>query len=637
MKLRLLILFFITSLSANAQQNYAASLIPKELLPYASSVVRDDETSVEIKDLDNVIYHYKKVITVLNKNGDDDVEIIVAHNKFNIIRYIKGAVYDEFGKQTDKFSESKFEDVNAEDGFSLYDDTKVKHYKPTAVSYPYTVEYEYEIHSKESLDLGSWEPNPGTEIAVEKSSYTINCKPDFNIRYKEINMPSVRNIVTDANTGFKTYSWQVNDLKAIKPEPYEPNSNKYLSMVKFAPEKFSYGGMNGTYNNWNELGKWIYDHLLVDRRDIPAETIAHVQQITADIADPKLKAKKIYEYIQGKTHYINVTIGIGGVQPMLASDVDKQNYGDCKALVNYTQTLLKAVNIDSYYCIVTGDHYMKTSMMSDFSSLEQGNHIILCIPFKNDTTWCDCTNQTIPFGYLGSFTDDRTVLACTPEGGKLLHTPRYTAADNLESRKADFVLNADGSLSGEMTTAFKGVKYEYRDYVIEQSQTERFKSIQEIYPITNLDIQKLEYKQDKSLDPVTTESIVLKATEYASTDNGRITFLPNSANRVYRSPKRVINRKTDVYINEGYTDEDEIIYTLPTGYHSEYTPPEVAIKKPFGSFTATSTIKDGKLVYKRKLQLIDGTYPKNTYDDLVDFFQSVVDADASTVTLIKNN
>lgn len=635
MKLRLLILFFITSLSANAQQNYAASLIPKELLPYASSVVRDDETSVEIKDLDNVIYHYKKVITVLNKNGDDDAEIVIWHNKMRTIKYIKGFVYNELGKQIDKFSDSKFEDVNAQDGFSLYDDTKVKHYKPTAADYPYTVEYEYEVHEKQSLNLGSWEPNPGTGIAVEKSAYTITCKPDFNIRYKEINMPSVRNIVTDANTGFKTYSWQVNDLKAIKPEPYEPNSNKYLSMVKFAPEKFSYGGMNGTYTNWNELGKWIYDHLLVDRRDIPAETIAHVQQITAGITDPKLKAKKIYEYMQSKTRYVSIVEGIGGWQPMLAADVDKQNYGDCKALVNYMQALLKSINITSWYCkVYAGDN--KTNL-NEFATMDQTNHIILCIPFENDTTWCDCTSQVLPFGYLGSFTDDRTVLACTPEGGKLLHTPRYTAANNLESRKADFVLNADGSLSGEMTTAFKGVKYEYRDYVIEQSQTERLKSIQEIYPITNLDIQKLEYKQDKSLDPVTTESINLKAPEYASTDNGRITFLPNAANRVYGSPKRVINRKTDVYINEGYTDEDEIIYTLPMGYHSEYMPPEVAIKKPFGSFTATSTIKDGKLVYKRKLQLIGGTYPKDTYDDLVDFFQSVVDADASTVTLIKNN
>ena len=86
MKLHLLILFFITALSASAQQNYDASLIPKELLPYASSVVRDDETSVEIKDLDNVIYHYKRAITVLNKNGVDDAEIVIAHNKIYTIK-----------------------------------------------------------------------------------------------------------------------------------------------------------------------------------------------------------------------------------------------------------------------------------------------------------------------------------------------------------------------------------------------------------------------------------------------------------------------------------------------------------------------------------------------------------------------
>lgn len=637
MKLRLLILFSIAALSASAQQNYDASLIPKELLPYASSVVRNDETSVEIKDLDNVIYHYKRAITVLNKNGVDDAEIVIGHNKMYTIKYIKGAVYNEFGKQTDKFSESSFEDVNTQDGFSLYDDTKVKHYKPVAADYPYTVEYEYEVHSKESLNLGSWEPNPGTGIAVEKSAYTITCKPDFNIRYKEMNMPSVVNIVTDEKTGLKTYNWQVHGLKAIKYEPYEPNSDKYLSTVKFAPEKFSYGGMPGTYKNWNDLGKWIYDHLLVNRRDIPAETIAKVQQITADITDPKLKAKKIYEYMQGKTHYVNVTVGIGGWQPILATDVDKQNYGDCKALVNYTQSLLRAVNINSYYCVVMGDHERKISLLNDFASMDQANHIILCIPFKNDTTWCDCTSQTIPFGYLGDFTDDRNVLACTPDGGKILHTPKYTASENLESRKANFILNADGELSGEMTTNFKGTDYWDRDDVIEQAQSERLKTMQKIYPITNLDIQKLEYKQDKSLNPVTTENIDLKAPEYASTDDSKITFMPNIANRVYTRPKRVMNRKTDVYINEGSTEEDEITYTLPVGYHAEYTPPEVILKKPFGSFTATSTIKDGKLVYKRKLQLIDGTYPKDTYDDLVDFFQSVLDADGHAVTLVKNN
>ena len=34
--------------------------------------------------------------------------------------------------------------------------------------------------------------------------------------------------------------------------------------------------------------------------------------------------------MQGKTHYISVQVGIGGNQPFLAAEVDKQNYGDCK-------------------------------------------------------------------------------------------------------------------------------------------------------------------------------------------------------------------------------------------------------------------------------------------------------------------
>jgi len=106
--------------------------------------------------------------------------------------------------------------------------------------------------------------------------------------------------------------------------------------------------------------------------------------------------------MQAKTHYISVQLGIGGIQPFLASDVDKQNYGDCKALVNYTQALLKAVDIDSYYCIVQSGRAYKVDLLKDFPSM-QGNHIILCLPFKNDTTWADCTQPNHPFWLFGRF------------------------------------------------------------------------------------------------------------------------------------------------------------------------------------------------------------------------------------------
>src|SRR6201999_1135267 len=103
----------------------------------------------------------------------------------------------------------------------------------------------------------------------------------------------------------------------------------------------------------------------------------------------------------------------------------------------------------------------KISLLKDFVSRNQTNHIILCLPFKNDTTWCDCTSETIPFGYLGTFTDDRTVLACTPEGGKLMHTPKFTVNDNLIACKANAVLSADGSVTADINTTYKGAYYEY--------------------------------------------------------------------------------------------------------------------------------------------------------------------------------
>ncbi|NHA07137.1 DUF3857 domain-containing protein [Mucilaginibacter sp. HC2] len=632
-----LLLFFLSiiSLSTSAQENYDVSLISKDLLPYASAVVRNKEVSVEVKDYDNTLYHIKNAVTILNKNGNNIADIVVWHNKSRVIKSIKGVVYNQFGKPVNKFSESDFEDVNAQDGFSLFQDLKVKHYNPAVTDYPYTIVYEYEVKSKQSLNFDDWDPNSTTGQAVEKSSYIFSCKPDFNIRYKEINMPA-KVIIGTNKDGYKTYTWQVTNMKAVKDEPYSPNEDKYLSSVKIAPEKFSYEGITGSFSNWKEMGKWIYDKLLVSRTQISVATASYMKQLTDSITNPKLKAKKIYEYMQGKTHYIGVQIGIGGYQPFLAADVDQQNYGDCKALVNYTQALLKAVSIDSYYCIVESGS-RKQSPLSDFASMNQFHHVILCLPFKNDTTFLECTSQKIPFGFLSNFTDDRTVLACTPEGGKLLHTPKYTASNNLQQRKATFVLDAQGNLSGQMQTIFKGIQYDNREGIIEEAPKERIKALQKEYAINNMNIEKADFKQNKTLLPVITETIKLNAGEYGSVNDGKIIFLANATNRSHSVPREIRNRRQEVYINRGYTDEDEIAYTLPAGYHVDLRPTDVSINKPFGKFSATIMVKGNELVYKRHVQLVDGTYSKDIYQDLIDFFQAIVESDDNNITLAKGN
>src|ERR1700761_4328154 len=111
---RLLIVFFLVVgvYSANAQAQYAAEAIPKELLPYASAVIRNQEVNIEVAALDNTIYRVKEAITVLNKNGDEAARVIVYHNKITSIKYIKGQIFNQWGKQVGKFGESDFDDVS---------------------------------------------------------------------------------------------------------------------------------------------------------------------------------------------------------------------------------------------------------------------------------------------------------------------------------------------------------------------------------------------------------------------------------------------------------------------------------------------------------------------------------------------
>lgn len=637
MRILLFLCLLLSGLVAAGQNNYDTGLIPKELLPYASAVVRNEEVTTEVKGLDNVIYHVKRVVTVLNGNGDDAAELYVQYNKTTTIKSIKGLIYNEFGKVEQKISEGDFEDIANDYGSPLFSDERVKVYKKAVTQYPYTIEFEYEVRAKQSLYFPDWEPNPQSGVAVEKSSYQFICDPGFQVRYKEINLPSKVSISANKEKQ-KTYTWQILNLKARRYEPLSPEWDSMASRLLIAPEKFAYQSFTGSFTNWQQLGKWVYDKLVADREELSPQTIAYVKNLTANITDPKLKAKKIFEYMQQKTHYISVQVGIGGFRPFPASEVDNDGYGDCKALVNYTKALLKAVDIDSYYCEVEAGTKFKVSFMSDFASQNQGNHIILCIPFKNDTTWSDCTSETIPFGYIGDFTDDRTVLACTPEGGKLLHTPKYTTEDNLEKRKADFTISETGEITGQMKTEFKGADYDDRYHIIEESQTDRLKDIRKVYPINNLDIKALEYKQDKGANPVTYENIKLSAGDYGAATNGKFYFLLNSVDRYTESeiPKQVRNRQDPVYINRGYTEDDDVTYTLPKGYKLDSDPLNVTISKPFGSFTATMTINGGQMTYKRKLLVKDGTYDKDMYQDVVDFYQAVADADNYNVILAKN-
>jgi hypothetical protein len=618
----LLTLIFSASFCAG-QMNYNAELIPMALKSRANATIRDQEVTVDMQSPNEVNYTVKKAITILNKNGDEHADLALFYNKSMVVKSIKGEVYDEFGKLSSKFSQSDFKDESAVQGFSLFEDSRVKYFMPSKNTYPYTIVYQYEIRFKQNLAIPDWSPKPANDVSVAQSSYTFICKPadQFRINVKNYPEKAVENI-TDKQ---KTLVWKVSNLAGIKPEPYSPNKESYLPTVKIAPQQFNFFNYKGNYANWQELGKWIYESLLKGRGTLPPSTVMAIKELIKDEPTDKGKAKLIYQYMQNRTRYISVQIGIGGFQPVLASDVDRLGYGDCKGLVNYMQSLLSVAGIESYYCIVEAGSE-KISLDPDYASMSQGNHIILCLPLKNDTTWLECTAQQIPFGYLGDFTDDRLVLACTPSGGKLMHTPKLAAQKNLQIRNADLTVTKDGNVNGKLITVYSGSQYSNNEYIVGKSVTEQQKLLKDIYDIDNIDFDEIKYSMKKDENPAITENLSINIRNYGSLNSGRMFLLVNAFNQK-RNIQEVKNRTMPVYINRGYTDFDTIVYQLPENATLLTEISDKHISNEFGEYDAKAKIEGNKLIYTRKLMINDGTFPAESYTKFSNFISQVNTAD----------
>lgn len=611
---------------------YSAELIPAGLKSNANAVVRDEEISIAVTKPDEAWITCKKVVTILNPNGKFSGLLQVNYNKSRPVQSLSGELYDAGGELLRKFKKSDFEDVSDMAEFSLYEDNRVKRMLPAAFTYPYTVAYQYKQKYKFTLYLPGWLPVVPDNVSIQRSSYRISSPMDMHIRYylQQLEKPAV-----DSSEDRISYTWLVQDMPASGEEPYSPPLFEAgIPMLLPAPGKFEYYRMKGDFHNWKEYGLWVYEHLLKDRESLPESTMARMKMLTKDAASPREKVRIIYHYVQRKSRYVSIQVGKGGFEPVNASEVDKVGYGDCKALANYTLALLKAVDIPAYYTEVNaGDGHI--SLLPGFAGAGQGNHVILCVPLGKDTTWLECTDKQIPFGYLGSFTDDRNVLVCTPQGGVITRTPRYADSTNVQQRTAQFTIDTAGNLSGTIATTFKGLIYEKRMPFETLSYADKIKQVKQVYPFLQMSVPRYSLVYDKQTLPEAREALSCTSPRYAAINEHGMSIPINPVNRLRDIPEMIDHRKSKVYIAHGFVTTDSLCYALPAGFRPSLLPHEVNIRSPFGRYTTQIKTEADTLVYLRTFHLRGGYYPPEDYGKLVDFMRTVSRYDRENFLIAK--
>ncbi len=624
-----LVLFSILSLSVSAQKmDYSALTISEELKKDANDIVRLDYTKLTVSSRKEATLHYKYAVTLLNSKSRKN-EKNIYYDKDKRINGLSVKVYDALGNFIEQFNSKDFTDQSAIGNSTIYSDSRVKSIEINHNSYPYTIELEY----KKTYNGVLHYPNcyvQGFNSSLENLIFIAEMPTDLEFRYKARNIDVEPDIKQTGKT--TTYKWNIKNRPALKWEDFSPSPEQILPFIEVSPLAFQFDQYVGDASTWQTFGAFFQD-LRKDRDVLSPEMAEIIKELTSGLNTDREKIEVLYRYLQENMRYVSVQLGIGGYQPFEARYVEKNKYGDCKALSNFMLSMLKEAGIPAQPGIIYRNEESRTIVDENFPALF-GNHMLLYIP--SEEIWLECTSNHYPVNYLGASNDNRSVLLLTEEGGELTTSPVFKPSDNIQKSTTAIKIEADGSANVLNSIQTKGPKHEiYREIEYHLSSEDFEKYFRKNSDLPAFDIEKLEVKTQKE-SPEAQLDYHLTIARYA-TKAGKRLFIPiNKLNAFEDVPSPTENRIHPIEVIRGYQEIDEVTFNLPEGYEIESTPDEeIILETAYGKYMAKIEVEGSTLTYRRFLEIQAVNLQPEEFEPFRDFYKAIAKADDMKIVLVK--
>jgi hypothetical protein len=613
-KLTCLCLFALAFCSVRGQ-NYPVGTISEDLKKDAFAVVRESSQSYIQQDERNGVYRSTVVITILSDKGDDFSGFIVYEDNNDELKSFSGEVFDAAGKSTKKIGKKDLTTTAL--SANLATDSKRTFYNYNAPSYPYTIKYVYELKNKNGLlSYPPFDPIDGYQVALEKADYTLQIPENLTLRSKNQGTSLEPEVTTLQNN--KVYKWHLDNVPAVSYEKYAP-VEELFPVVFLSPETFCWEKSCGSMATWTTFGEW-QNTLLQGRDQLDQKTIDKVSELTQGISDQREIVKILYQYMQNTTHYVSIQLGIGGWQPMPAAEVARTGFGDCKALSNYMRSLLKIVEIPSYYTVIST---RKERFFSDFPSFGQSNHAILMVPLQQDTVFLECTSQMAPFGYISDLAG-HDALTVGEDKAFFYTLPDYQPWDNAEINHVQIQLNADGKGHLEAHTTLKNEDFERLFYRLKTgTATEQTDAISGLLRVHKPQISNVSKEEILDSHPQIDVYYTVDCEDFATQTGSRLLLNVNPARTSLKGMLSGSSRKFDIDLKTAHYQKDTIAINIPDGYIVETKPKPTEIDTEYGTFKSEITQENGQVIYIQSLELKKGRFPAAAFEEMKKFYNRI--------------
>jgi hypothetical protein len=610
---------------------YAVKNIPAGLLENANSVIRNYERVLEIQKPGKAVLSETFVITILNREGAFMCGFGDSYDQFSKVTQLSGNIYDGEGRLIRRTNDKEINDRSLLDENTLADDARSKWISVSESSYPFTVEFREEMVISGYLTLPQWRPLNFYKASLEKSSLTVKHPAELEIKYLLVNCEGAMERKKSEGDR-EIISWSLTEMHAIKNEPYSKSLGEQLPRILVSSTQFELKNYKGSIESWESFGNFVYR--LNENRDLLKKDALPAGFLDASVADKRATAEKLYHYLQDNTRYISIQLGIGGWQSFEASYVNKYKIGDCKALTTYMKGLLKLAGIQSFQVLVnSGDHAEKFPEDFPFNFFD---HVILMVPFGQDTTWLECTSGYNPFGYLGSATEGRKGLLLDGASSRLIQLPQSRPSEL--KLKSDIFLNEDLSVSANSTLTAKGKRAEELWYYLHEG-VDKLKEW--LLDYARKDVKKIDGIREIKNPTSPNEagiSCTLQLQNTMSKAGNNIMLEVNTLTGIKSVPPGLVKRESNVSNETVVTIMDSTTYHIPDAYNVKITGKDTTmIISDFGECKSSLKYFPEKkqLEYMRLFTLNKFNFPSNKYEDLRKFFTAVHEADQRMIFLEK--
>jgi hypothetical protein len=479
------------------------------------------------------------------------------------------------------------------------------------------------------------------------SRYTLTLPQGWSAKSVTFNHSKIEPTVNGT-----TYTWELSNLQPIVIEPSSPRFSSLAARVaiSYFPSGDTRTVNFKTFATWSEVSFWLSQ--LHDPQSIPNDALAEkVRQLTANAKTELEKIRAVATFVQS-IRYISIDMNVsrgGGMRPHAATEVFAKSYGDCKDKANLMRAMLKVINISSYPVgIYSGDpDYVR----AEWASPHQFNHCIIAVKVADETQAAtiithpklgrllifDATDDDTPVGDLPEHEQGSLALIIAGEEGSLVRMPVTPAESNLLDRKVEASLDAEGSLTAMIREKAVGRwAAEYRSEFRHLSHTDYQKVIEGWVSrgVTAARVSKVE-PRDSSGDGRFDLDVDFSAPGYAQLMQDRLlVFKPAMVSRREALSLTSAKRQHPVVLTSNAYSET-VRVKLPVGFDVDEMPDAVKLDTAFGSYATTYEVKDGHLVFTRKLVQSAATIPVEQYASVRNFFERIRAAEQSPVVLTR--